>query len=133
MSFRREVINAFRFDEKSSYSEDDDIAYRISRKYHNIYTPFAKLVHNWAAGGGYGSREKRMKKEIEGLYYHFQKNLPQNFKHISAFWIAMLGIFLKEIINLVFFRKKSWERLKGVARGIKSILFQKSFNQSPAN
>ena len=49
MAFRREILNEFRFDEKLKgyvFMEDCDIAYRVSRKYKNIYTPFAKLVHN---------------------------------------------------------------------------------------
>jgi GT2 family glycosyltransferase len=51
IAFRKEVIKEFRFDEKLNihgccFGDDDDVAYRISRKYQNIYTPFAKLIHN---------------------------------------------------------------------------------------
>ncbi len=83
MAFRREVISMFKFDENlSGYSwgEDNDIAYRISRKYQNIYTPFAKVVLNNVSPSTGGSKYAVMKMGIENHYYLSRKNLPQDLK-----------------------------------------------------
>ena len=119
MTFRREVINEFRFDEKSPHWEDDDIAYRVSRRYQNIYTPFAKLVHNATPLGGYGHRPDRMKKEIDGYHHHFKKNLPQDLKHKFAFHIAIFGFFVVQLITAI--EKRDSRGLRGVMSGMREV------------
>ena len=117
MAFRREIFNEFKFDENLkgySFMEDNDIAYRVSRKYQNIYTPFAKLVHNVSPV----ARDKeyaRMKMIMENHYYLFKKNLPQDFKHKFAFWWSIVGLFVMALIG------RNKEGMKGLMSGILNI------------
>ncbi len=100
MSFRREVINEVRFDEKFPYFEDNDIGFRVSRRYQNMYAPGARYVHNAAPLGGYGTGRGivRITKDIEGYRHYFKKNFPQTFKHKLAFYWALIGLFIRGII-----------------------------------
>jgi len=122
MTFRREVISMFKFDENlSGYSwgEDDDIAYRVSRKYQNIYTPFAKVVLNNVSPSTGGSKYAVMKMGIENHYYLFKKNSPQDFKHRMAFWWSVAGLFLREAITMVI--KQDSRGLRGLVRGYRTL------------
>ena len=121
MSFKKDIIKQFGFDENSPCSEDDDVAWRISRKFQNMYTPFALIEHNPPELGGYGKRSERWEKEIVGLHNHFKKNIPSTFKHRIAFKIALLGLVINELINVIFMRKGSMTQLIGVIKGINSI------------
>ena len=122
MSFKKDIIKQIGFDESSPCSEDDDVAWRISRKFQNMYTPFALIEHNPSElGGGYGKRSERWEKEIVGLHNHFKKNIPSTFKHRIAFKIALLGLVINELINVIFMRKGSMTQLIGVIKGINSI------------
>jgi GT2 family glycosyltransferase len=121
MAFRKEVISKFKFDENFhgySWGEDDDIAYRVSRKYQNFYTPFAKFVHANSPSMG-GNKYGEMKMGIENHYYLFRKNLPQNLKHKFAFWWSVLGLFVSEGITMVVRGDSSGVR--GLASGMKEI------------
>ena len=120
MSFRREVINEFRFDESHHAFDDDDIAYRVSRRFQNVYTPFAKLVHTGAPTMG-GDDYNFWKREIGGYHYHFKKNLPQDFKHKFAFHVAIFGFFVMELIKTIM--RGDSRGLRGVMAGMKSIYF----------
>ena len=102
MSFRREVINEMRFDEESPHLEDDDIGYRVSRRYQNMYAPRVRYVHNAAPLGGYGTGRGilRIIKDIDGYRYYFKKNLPQTFKHKLAFYWSLIGLFIRGIIRV---------------------------------
>jgi glycosyltransferase involved in cell wall biosynthesis len=78
MAFRKEVISEFKFDESFhgySWGEDDDIAYRVSRKYQNFYTPFAKFVHTGSPSAR-SNKYAGIKMGIENHYYLFRKNIP---------------------------------------------------------
>lgn len=125
MSFRKSLIETFGFDESSPCSEDDDVAWRVSREYANIYTPFALIEHNPSeVGGGYGKRSERWEKEFEGLYNHFRKNMPLTIKHKIAFNIALLGYAINELINVMLLKKGAVTQFVGVLRGIKSIYYK---------
>lgn len=119
MSFRRKTFDEFRFDEKSPYWDDDDIAYRVSRKYQNIYTPFAKLVHTVSPLGGQERGNLRLRRDVEGHYHHFKKNLPQSFKHRFAFHWSLIGLFVTELIRAMLERDTSG--LRGLAAGMKWV------------
>lgn len=122
MAFRREVISEFMFDENLPlyfWGEDDDIAYRVSRKYQNIYTPFAKLICDNPPSFE-GNAYVEMKNVIESHYYLFKKNLPQDFKHKFAFWWSVIGLFVREGITMVVRGDSSGVR--GLASGMKGIL-----------
>jgi len=123
MSFRRKVISEFMFDENFhgySWGEDDDIAYRVSRKYQNIYTPFAKIVHNDSSPSTRGSKYDAMKTAIDNHYYLFKKNLPQDFKHKFAFWWSVVGLFVREGMTMVVRRDSSGVR--GLTKGFINII-----------
>ena len=117
MVFRREVLYEFTFDENLkgySFMEDNDIAYRVSRKYQNVYTPFAKLIHN-VSPAARDTEYARMKMTIENHYYLFKKNFPQDFKHKFAFWWSVVGLFVMAMI------RRNREGLKGLKDGIINI------------
>ena len=95
---------------------------KVSRKYKIFYTPFALIEHNPSlTGGGLGERSERWEKEIVGLHNHFKKNIPSTFKHKMAFKIALLGLVINELINVIFMRKGFMTQLIGVIKGINSI------------
>ena len=122
MAFRREVISEFRFgDDLPGYigGADDDISYRISRKYQNIYTPFAKLFLQ-DVPSTIGSKYALMKKTIENHYYLFKKNLPQDFKHKFAFWWSVVGLFVREGIPMVVRGDSSG--VHGLVSGMREVL-----------
>jgi len=122
MSFKKDVIKKITFDEDSPCSEDDDIAWRISKEFQNYYTPFALIEHNPSStGGGYGKRSERWAQEIQGLHNHFTKNIPKTLKHRIAFRISLLGLVINEIINIILLRKGSLTQLFGVLKGIASL------------
>jgi GT2 family glycosyltransferase len=119
MSLTRKVLEEISFDEDSPYCDDDDMSWRVSRKYNVFYTPFALIEHNPSLnGGGLGERSERWENEIEGLHNHFLKNIPNTFKHRMAFRISMLGLVINEMINILLFRKGSLCQLRGVIKAI---------------
>jgi len=125
MAFRKKIINRFKFDENllgHGWGEDDDIAYRISRKYQNIYTPFAKLMLNGSSPSTGGNNYNITKKMIEYHYYLFKKNLPRDFTHQFAFWWSVIGLFLQEFIRFIKKPGSNNGRLKGLISGIQKIL-----------
>lgn len=119
MSFRREVIGKTRFDEITSYGEDDDIGYRVSLNYQNIYAPQAKVIHNVSSSGGYGNRSARMSHEVEAFRYHFEKNLPQTVLHRFAFYWALLGWFICQLTRAVI--ERDCRTLKGFISGVANM------------
>lgn len=117
MSFRREIFDDFKFDENLHgycFMEDDDIAYRVSRKYQNIYTPFAKLVHN-VSPVARDADYARMKMTIENHFYLFKKNFPQDIMHKFAFWWSVVGLFVMAAIS------RNKKKLNGLKDGIVNI------------
>jgi glycosyltransferase involved in cell wall biosynthesis len=118
-AFRREVLNEFAWDENIYYMTDDDFSYRVSRKYKNVYTPYARLIHNVSPT----AREKaylRRKLFIESYCRHFKKNLPQTFKHKFAFYMAITGLFMMEILGMIVPRRNA-DGLRGLKDGLLEI------------
>ena len=118
MAFRKEIFNEFRFNEdlyECRYAEDDEFAYRVSRKYKNIYTPHARAVHNCSqlVRNPYNRRKGLM---INHLCY-FKKNLPQDLKHNFAFYWSVLGLFLFEVVATVV--RKNPGGLRGLWDGMR--------------
>ena len=123
MAFRKNVIAEFRFDENLNihgccFGDDDDTAYRISRKYQNIYTPFAKAVHNMSPVRANKYVKNRLM--VMNHYYLFKKNLPQDFTHKFAFWWSVMGLFVKETIMGVMKRNSSGVR--GLVSGARVVV-----------
>jgi glycosyltransferase involved in cell wall biosynthesis len=125
MSFRREVITEFMFDENFQgwWAEDDDIAYRVSRKYQNIFTPHAGIVHNDFSPSTSGNKYTTMKAAIESHYYLFKKNFPQDLKHKFAFWWSVEGLFIREGMTMVVRGDSSGVR--GLASGFINAINKK--------
>jgi glycosyltransferase involved in cell wall biosynthesis len=129
MAFRKNIIAEFRFDENLNihgccFGDDDDTAYRISRKYQNIYTPFAKAVHNMSPVRANKYAKNRLM--IINHHYLFKKNLPQDFKHKFAFWWSVVGLFVRETVMDVMRRNSSGVR--GLTRGIIDIMKKGDIN-----
>jgi len=118
MAFRKELVNEFRFNEdlyEYRYAEDDEFAYRVSRKYKNIYTPYARAVHN--SSPIERNPYKRNKGLIINRLCHFKKILPPDFKHNLAFYWSVAGLFLLEIIATIIKRDSSG--LRGLWDGVR--------------
>lgn len=94
-AYRREVFKEFMFDEEIRYMADDEFSYRESRKYLNVYMPYAKIIHNVSPK----AREMpymRSKLFILSYIYYFKKNMPKSFKNRLAFYWAIFGQILGE-------------------------------------
>jgi GT2 family glycosyltransferase len=117
-AFRREVLKEFAWDENIYYMTDDDFSYRVSRKYKNVYTPYARLIHNVSPAG----REKlcmRRKRLIQGHYYLFKKNFPQTTQHRFAFYMSIIGLFVMEILSMM--RTRNADGLRGLKDGLLDV------------
>lgn len=122
MMFRKEVLDEFKFDENMKgyvWNDDDDIAYRVSRKYTIYYAPFAKILHNRAKTARDNQYLSSMKK-IDYHYYLFKKNIPQDIIHKVAFWWSVVGFFFLEIAFGISNRNSSG--IRGFLMGLKNIL-----------
>jgi GT2 family glycosyltransferase len=121
-AYRREVLDEFKFDENLqgySWGEDDDFSYRVSRKYKNVYTPDAKVIHNCSPVAK-DKKSVRMKMMIENHYYLFKKNFPQTFKHKFAFCMSIIGLCLQGTLLAV--TRRDIEVLEGLIAGVVSII-----------
>ena len=118
-AYRKEVFKEFTFDENIRFMADDEFSYRLSQKYQNVYTPYAKLVHNTSPIARENTYLRR-KLFIESYYRHFSKNLPQTFKHKFAFYMAIIGLFVMEIIGMVVHRRNA-DGLRGLKDGLLDI------------
>lgn len=100
MAFRRQVLQQFQFDEHLSgygYMEDDDIAYRVSRRYRCLYIPQARLVHRSAPKPRPGLRaHKRMLARNHAYLFH--KNLPRMFRYRLAFAASIFGLVIATLV-----------------------------------
>ena len=122
MAFTREVISRFEFDENLcgyGWGEDDDVAYRVSRKYQNIYTPFARIALNNISPSTGGNNHAVMKMGIENHHYLFKKNFSQDLKHRAAFYWSVVGLFAREAITTVI--KRDSNGLRGLMNGVQNI------------
>ena len=120
-AYRRAVLNEFKFDENLHgycFMEDDDFSYRVSRKYINVYTPYAKVIHN-VSPVARDSEYPRMKMLIENHHYLFKKNIPQTFKHKFAFYMSIIGLFIAEMMSILMERNANG--LKGLIDGMRNI------------
>lgn len=123
MAFRKEILSEFRFDENLNihgccFGDDDEIAYRISRKYHNIFTPYAKVVHNMSPVRANKYAKNRLM--IMNHHYLFKKNMPRDFKHTFAFWWSVMGLFVRE--GIAGMRRTESSGIKGLLSGLACIL-----------
>ena len=117
-AYRKEVFRDLKFDEDfldaHFYTDDEDFSYRFSRKYQNVYTPYAKLVHNPSPIGRV-SRYTRAKMTVEARYYLLKKNFPRTLKHTLVFWWSVVGLFIQAITTM------DKESFKGLISGVTDI------------
>ncbi len=99
MSYKREVVDKERFDEKLAgygYKEDIDFSYRVSRNYTLLQTPAARCDHLKSSASRMNSHQLQRMNMANQFYLH-RKLLPQTFRYRLALWWALLGLF---IINI---------------------------------
>lgn len=117
-AYRKEVFKDLKFDEDfldaHLYTDDEDFSCRVSRKYQNVHTPYAKLVHNPSPIGRVSSYI-RAKMTVEARYYLLKKNFPRTSKHTLAFWWSVVGYFIQAIAAM------DKESIKGLIRGLAVI------------
>jgi glycosyltransferase involved in cell wall biosynthesis len=94
MSFRREVFEHERFDEKlSGYAlkEDVDFSYRLfKRGYLLVQTPRAQMEHLRTPAQRLSPFDLQRMYLANQFYLH-RKNMPQTVKHRAALWWALIG------------------------------------------
>ncbi|MDI6807400.1 MAG: glycosyltransferase family 2 protein [Candidatus Eisenbacteria bacterium] len=99
-AYRRKVLDEIRPDEdlaRGSYMEDDDLSYRISRKYKLVYEPYARLAHLPSKRERPDNREAK-KTLVINHHYLFKKNFPQDSVSKLAHSISILGLILDQIL-----------------------------------
>jgi len=102
-AFRRRTFSEFWFDEALggyAYMEDIDLSYRVGKKYRLLYQPRAKAQHMSTTYKAWNSRQLR-RKMIQNHSYIFRKNLPQDFPHLFAHLMSIIGNLL---VNMLFWR-----------------------------
>ncbi len=94
MSYRREVFEHERFDEKLAgyaFKEDIDFSYRVvKRGYVLVQTPRARIVHHKSPSDRLSSFD-RQRMVLANQFYLHRKNMPQTFSYRAALWWALLG------------------------------------------
>ena len=114
-AFRRWLFDEFKFDEHIHEMEDDDFAYRISRKHKVFYQPTARCEHRTRPHNRLSQREF-MKVKLLSQAYVFHKNFPQTFRYRWAYWVSLFGHAVVMALG------RNWEGLLGVLEGIRCIL-----------
>jgi GT2 family glycosyltransferase len=118
MAYRKEVFKDVKFDEDfpELYTDDDDVPCRVSRKYRNVYTPYAKLIHTQSLVGSASARRARpylrAKKTVESRYYLLKKNFPPTARHTVAFWWSVIGMLVQAVLV------RDEQLFKGVISGV---------------
>jgi GT2 family glycosyltransferase len=117
MSFRREVVERERFDEKLSgygHKEDIDYTYRVSRDWILLQTPKARCDHLRVHTARLSAHElQRM--NLSNQFYLHRKNMPQTLRHRAALWWALFGLFLFNVGKSV--RRKDVGYMTGLMVG----------------
>ena len=106
MSFRRTVVDEFRFDEALSgygHKEDIDFTYRVSRRYALLQTPAARCDHFQTATSRLSSHQL-MRMNLGNQFYLHRKNMPQDGRHVAALWWGLLGLFVLNVGRALFKR-----------------------------
>ena len=107
-SYRKEILEEFRWDENLKKINDIDLPYRIFKKYPSslFMTPYAKLIHKGSPGGRNPKRELVYMDEIYYLYL-FYKNIDQNLKNKLIYLWGRVGRMIRRTIFWVLKPSKS--------------------------
>ncbi|MBN1793577.1 MAG: glycosyltransferase family 2 protein [Candidatus Omnitrophica bacterium] len=101
MSFRRAVVEEFRFDESlrdNGWGDDKDFSYRVARRYTLLATPHARVVHLEDKEGRVTKREFGFI-EIYHQYVFFRNHMSKCPGTWLAFWWALTGLLLKNLLT----------------------------------
>jgi GT2 family glycosyltransferase len=94
MSYRREVFERERFDERLAgyaFKEDIDFSYRVvKRGYVLVQTPKARIVHHKTTSERLSPFDHQRMALANQFYLH-RKNMPQTLRYKAALWWALVG------------------------------------------
>ena len=109
-SYRRKILDAFRYDENLegwSFLEDFDLSYRIYKsKVGSLYiTPEAKLIHREHAHMSSSLKTESYKKIVNRAYMFFKliERLPRNY---AIFCWSIFGFLLTTIVGTILGRRE---------------------------
>lgn len=119
MSYRREVFDKERFDERLAgyaHNEDIDFSYRVAKRgYVLVQTPRARIDHLKAQSDRLSSFEFERMHLANQVYLH-RKNMPQTLRYKAALWWALVGMLLLHLVRVL--RTRDFGRVAGLAVGI---------------
>jgi GT2 family glycosyltransferase len=121
MSFRRDVLQEFRFDDALArywVGDDFEMAYRVSRKYRLFQCPSARLIHLVSLVGRDGLR-RHMRMMIVNHYYLITKCFGANIQSLFYWAWAELGLLLLAILWV--FSGGGSARLLGIIDGYREL------------
>lgn len=104
-SYKKEILEKFRFDiklKRFSSGEDDDLSYRIYKKYPKaLYqTPYAKLIHKTSPESRLPNRKLMYMEQVYHTYI-FYKIMDQNLKNKLIFLWSRVGRLIASIKGLM--------------------------------
>ena len=113
MSGRREAVAAVGFDEHLTgyaLAEDEDFAYRLSRRGRIRYLPDAVVEHD---NSGFGTRDDRRfgRQVMVNRSYLFRKNFPQTPTTRLQFALLFLVLVAHRLVN------REWRGVQGLFEG----------------
>jgi GT2 family glycosyltransferase len=125
MSYRREVFDHERFDEKLAgyaFKEDIDFSYRVfKRGYLLVQTPVARIDHRRSATERLSAFDHQRMALANQFYLH-RKNMPQSLRCRAALWWALVGMLPLNVGKVVQTRDPghltgffvgAWEQARG--------------------
>ena len=118
MAYRREVIEALRFDERLdgyALGEDLQFSYRVSRCWKLVLTPDARLHHRHA-GGGRPMRDDYQAMAVFNRYLFFREHVARG----PGDWIAYVWASAGEM--LLILRSPGARGVRGALSGYRAIL-----------
>jgi len=126
MSFRKEVLDTFRFDKNlelfpNANGEDQEFCMRVGKKYKLVATSRAKCIHKRSPSARLDP-SGQFASIVANYHYIVKKNMNHPI-NLACFWWAVSGVLLSRIVRLVFTpSKESWLSLVGTTRGINLAL-----------
>lgn len=121
-SYRREVLERFRFDEnlvRYCPGEDRDFSYRVSREFPLILVPEARAHHD-VEGWGSQTLEERFRTKVLSYSYHYLKNLHGGISETAAYAWLLTGILGEAVLYTI--KEFSFDPILGVSQGVQALL-----------
>jgi GT2 family glycosyltransferase len=133
MSFRKEVLDRFTFDETLvgyCMREDLDISFRIAREFRILYLPSASLLHKQSPQQrAHAARFGEM--DIKSWHWFVSKNMPR-FKNRVCFWWALPGYLLMLLLSALLYRRSDdYFRWSGGIKACSDILMSREAGTEP--